>query len=94
MDGNETCRPGALNIEAAILRDGYFHLHPPRRCPFNLCFRWVEPTLHVKVKDFTCAGEPQSDYVASILNRSGRPYRQALAVRMGAGTSGSHGARR
>jgi len=83
MDSNKARRARALRIRAAILKDGRFLLHPKRSLPFDLLFRWGERTLHVEVKDFTGAGagEPQSDYVASIVNRTGHLYRQVLAGR-------------
>ena len=87
MDSNEARRARAQRIKAAILKDDRFLLHPARSLPFDLLFRWGERAVHVEVKDFTSggAGEPQSDYVASIVNRTGHLYRQVLAGREGQG---------
>ena len=83
MDANEARRARALMIKAAIKQDSRFLFHPPRSLPFDLLFRWGERAVHVEVKDFTGTDEPQSDYVASIVNRTGHLYRQILAGREG-----------
>lgn len=85
IDTNEARRARAQRIKAAILKDGRFLLYPPRSLPFDLLFRWGVRVVHVEVKDFTGTGEPQSDYVASIVNRTGHLYRQVLAGREGQG---------
>lgn len=56
-------------------------MNAPRKCPFDLCFQWDGKSINVELKDFTWAGESQSDYVASIVNQSGRLYQQILTVR-------------
>lgn len=71
----------AKKIKAAIIRDDHFFLDDPADCPFDLCFQWEGKTINVELKDFTGAGEPQSDYVASIVNQSGHLYQQILAGR-------------
>ncbi|MFZ3147635.1 MAG: hypothetical protein WA137_01190 [Methanothrix sp.] len=81
LDTNEAHRARAKKIKAAILRDYHFFLNAPKKCPFDLCFQWDGKTVNVELKDFTGAGEPQSDYVASIVNQSGHLYQQVLAGR-------------
>lgn len=81
LDTNEAHRARAKRIKAAILRDDRFFLNAPKKCPFDLCFQWEGKTVNVELKDFTGAGEPQSDYVASIVNQSGHLYQQVLASR-------------
>ena len=81
LDTNEAHRARAKKIKAAILKDDHFFLNAPKKCPFDLCFQWEGKTINVELKDFTGAGEPQSDYVASIVNQSGHLYRQILAGR-------------
>jgi hypothetical protein len=81
LDTNEAHRARAKKIKAAILKDDHFVLNAPRKCPFDLCFQWEERTINVELKDFTRIGEPQSDYVASIVNQSGHLYQQILAGR-------------
>jgi hypothetical protein len=81
LDTNEAHRARAKKIKAAILRDDHFFLNSPKKCPFDLCFHWEGKTINVELKDFTGAGEPQSDYVASIINQSGHLYQQILAGR-------------
>jgi hypothetical protein len=60
-----SCGVLRFKIKAAILKDDHFFLADPADCPFDLCFQWEEKTINVELKDFTGAGEPQSDYVAS-----------------------------
>ncbi|MDD4448827.1 MAG: hypothetical protein PHN61_14285 [Methanothrix sp.] len=81
LDSNEVHRARAKKIKAAILKDNHFVLNAPQKCPFDLCFQWEEKTINVELKDFTGTGEPQSDYVASIVNQSGHLYQQILAGR-------------
>ncbi len=81
LDSNEAHRARAQKIKAAILKDDHFFLNAPKKCPFDLCFQWEEKTINVELKDFTGAGEPQSDYVASIVNQSGHLYQQVLSGR-------------
>jgi hypothetical protein len=38
-------------------------------------------TINVELKDFTGAVEPQSDYIASIVNQSSHLYQQVLTGR-------------
>ncbi len=81
LDTNEAHRSRAKKIKAAILRDDHFFLADPADCPFDLRFQWEGKTINVELKDFTGSGEPQSDYVASIVNQSGHLYQQLLAGR-------------
>ena len=81
LDTNEAHRARAKKIKAAILKDDHFFLADPADCPFDLRFQWEGKTINVELKDFTRIGEPQSDYVASIVNQSGHLYRQILAGR-------------
>ena len=81
LDTNEAHRARAKKIKAAIIRDDHFFLADPADCPFNLCFQWEGKTINVELKDFTRVGEPQSDYVASIVNQSGHLYQQTLVGR-------------
>jgi hypothetical protein len=81
LDTNEAHRSRAKKIKAAILKDGHFILNAPKKCPFDLCFLWQGKTVSVELKDFTGAGESQSDYVASIVNQSGHLYQQVLTGR-------------
>jgi len=81
LDSNEAHRARAKKIKAAIIRDDHFFLADPADCPFNLCFQWEGKTINVELKDFTRVGEPQSDYVASIVNQSGHLYQQTLVGR-------------
>jgi len=81
LDTNEAHRARAKKIKAAILKDDHFFLNAPKKCPFDLCFYWEGKTINVELKDFTGAGEPQSDYIASIVNQSGHLYQQILAGR-------------
>jgi hypothetical protein len=81
LDTNEFHRARGKKIKAAILKDNHFILNAPRKCPFDLCFQWEEKTINVELKDFTGIGEPQSDYVASIVNQSGHLYQQILTGR-------------
>ena len=81
LDTNEAHRARAKKIKAAIIRDNHFFLDAPKKCPFDLCFQWEGKTVNVELKDFTGAGGPQSDYVASIVNQSGHLYQQILAGR-------------
>jgi hypothetical protein len=81
LDTNESHRARAKKIKAAILKDDHFFLNAAKKCPFDLCFQWEGKTINVELKDFTGAGEPQSDYVASIVNQSGHLYQQVLSGR-------------
>ena len=81
LDSNEAHRARAKKIKAAIIRDDHFFLADPADCPFDLCFQWEGKTINVELKDFTRVGEPQSDYVASIVNQSGHLYQQTLVGR-------------
>ncbi len=81
LDTNEVHRARAKKIKAAILRDDRFFLNAPKKCPFDLCFQWEKNTINIELKDFTGAGESQSDYVSSIVNQSGHLYQQVLAGR-------------
>jgi hypothetical protein len=65
LDTNEAHRARAQKIKAAIIKDDHFILDDPANCPFDLCFKWEGKTINVELKDFTGAGEPQSDHVAS-----------------------------
>jgi hypothetical protein len=80
LDANEAHRSRGKKIKAAILKDHHFVLNAPKKCPFDLCFQWEEKTVNIELKDFTGAGESQSDYVASIVNQSGHLYQQVLAA--------------
>jgi hypothetical protein len=81
LDTNESHRARAKKIKAAILKDNHFFLNAPKKCPFDLCFQWDGKTINVELKDFTRIGEPQSDYIASIVNQNGHLYQQVLAGR-------------
>jgi hypothetical protein len=81
LDTNEFHRPRAKKIKAAILKDNHFVLNVSRKCPFDLCFQWEGKTVNVELKDFTGAGESQSDYISSIINQGGHLYQQILAGR-------------
>jgi len=81
LDTNEAHRARAKKIKDAIRKDDHFLLNAPKKCPFDLCFQWEGKTINVELKDFTGIGEPQSDYVASIVNQSGHLYHQILAGR-------------
>jgi hypothetical protein len=81
LDTNEAHRYRAKKIKAAILKDNHFFLNASKKCPFDLCFQWEKNTINVELKDFTGTGEPQSDYVSSIVNQSGHLYQQILAGR-------------
>jgi hypothetical protein len=81
LDTNEAHRSRAKKIKAAILKDGHSILNAPKKCPFDICFHWQGKTVSVELKDFTGAGESQSDYVASIVNQSGHLYQKVLTGR-------------
>jgi hypothetical protein len=81
LNTNEARRARAQKIKADIIKDDHFVLDDPTDCPFDLSFQWEGKTINVELKDFTGAGVPQSDYVASIINPSGHLYQQILAGR-------------